>query len=134
MSQLSRKEHLVEKAAVAPATPVAAVRAARHGVRMAMERCGSAQIETAVELLHAAAAEMRRAEQAVSQGGVAGGELRAELTLLKRQVAGLGQVVDAGGALYRGLAVRLGCSNESYAPQGSLSLQAAPVPAYEVKG
>jgi|SRR5271157_929173 len=117
------------------AAPVDAVRAARASVGLAMERCGVARIELAVDLLRGAAAEVRCAEQAVRAGATRGaGELRGEVVLLKRDIAALGRVIDAGGALHRGLALRLGCATPGYAPHGRTAPQTAPAPAYEVQG
>lgn len=115
--------------------PVDAVRAARESVILAMQHCGAASIESALQLLHGAVADMLRAEQVVRGGSVEpAATLRLELTSLKRDVAALGRVTDAGGAFYRGLALRLGCVSTGYAPSGSPAPQPAPEPVYEMKG
>lgn len=115
--------------------PVDAVRAAREGVILAMQHCGAASIESALQLLQGAVTEMLRAEEVVRSGTVQpAATLRLELTSLKRDVAALGRVADAGGAFYRGLALRLGRVSTGYAPSGTPAPQPAPQPVYEMKG
>jgi hypothetical protein len=120
---------------LAATAPLEALRAARASVRLALESCGVPQIEGAANLLRTAAAEMLRAEESIRGGAIGqAGELRGEMSLLKQDLAMLGRVIDAGGALYRGLALRLGSPTPGYTPPGSPTRQPAPIPAFEVQG
>ncbi len=100
-----------------------------------MGLCAGAQIMDALDLLHSAEAAMRSAEQEVRAGATPdAGPLRAEIALLKKDTAAMCRVIDAAGALNRGLALRLGCVTPGYAPPGRTPLETAPASMCEVQG
>ena len=98
------------------------LRVARANIRLAAQICAVAdldRLQRAIDLLESTVTEMTLAEaqlrSAIPQERA---ELQQEAILLKREIAGMVRVIDGYAALYRGLAVRLGCAPLAYTPQG----------------
>ncbi len=98
---------------------------ARTAVRLALENWDSSElerIEATEKLLQQAAADLQEAQYRV-RAGISGNnsQLCATVSDLKRDVAQLMRMVDAGAAFYRGLAVRLGESAPTYTANGMMT-------------
>ena len=114
------------------------IHAARAIVRQAAQICEKANLEllnSAPDLLQAAASEMRLAEAAIRAGSSGErAEPRQEAGLLKRELSSMMRVADGCSGVLRGLAVRLGCAAVTYTPQGRASAPSPSAAAYEVQG
>jgi hypothetical protein len=114
------------------------VRMARAIVRQATRICGAADtacLQSAIDLLEAAAGAMRLAEAEAGPGILEDPtELRGETALLKREIAGMMRVIDGCAALRRGLSVRLGGTTLTYTPQGRAVAAPRSAAACEMQG
>ncbi|MGA2648591.1 MAG: hypothetical protein ABSF15_28240 [Candidatus Sulfotelmatobacter sp.] len=103
--------------------PSDCVRAARASLRLSAQICGGADINElhrAFQLLETSVTEMRQADAEVRHGIPDDcAELRREIALLKREIAGTMRVADGCAALYRGASMRLGLTSLTYAPKGN---------------
>lgn len=111
---------------------------ARANIRLATQICGTAdlaRLQQALDLLEAAATQMRQAEaEARSRMPKDPAGLRLETALLKREIAGMMRVIDGCAALRRGLCVRLGCTALTYTPQGRAVAAPPSAAACEMQG
>ena len=114
------------------------VRAARADLRQLVRLCGAAdinQLHRAFELLETTVAKMRQADADVRESMPDDcADLRREVALLKREIAGMMHVVDGCAALYRGVSMRLGLTSLTYAPKGSSVAQVPSAAACELQG
>ena len=98
------------------------VHSARANVHLATKACGAAemsQLQRGLQLLETAAADILEAAAGIrSSMPKDPAALRLEITLMKREIAGMMRVIDGCAAVCRGLSVQLGCTALSYTPQG----------------
>jgi hypothetical protein len=73
-------------------------------------------------LLEEAVMDLRAIESYLRPGRVVVPDgLSSALLNLKREIAQIVQIVDAGLAFHRGVALRMGCSAPSYSPRGQIA-------------
>jgi len=120
-------------------TPLERARDAHGQIGLALNLCKGASLDDlarASDFLRAAATELHSLQSDFSSTGIADpdGQFRAEMALLKRDMAAAGRIIDAGSALHHGLAVRIAGTAMAYSPHGSKRV-ATPAPAsLEIEG
>ena len=81
------------------------------------------RIESIPLSLESSVIDMRVLQGTLLEGAAATGELGAGIIELKRNIARMIRLVDAGAAFYRGLGVRLGSCTSSYTATGRAPME-----------